>query len=101
MTKQKAKSKKQAHKKEKHQENEEVQFPEKVEKIFKYVLRSLSWIVGIAFFMVLLLPEFNSAILDKITRVLYIMGISSLILFLVIEFFAPNIKSLINRIIHE
>ncbi len=98
MAKHKEKSK---HKNKKQSEPEEVIFPEKVEKIFKYILRTLSWIVGIAFVMVIILPEFNSPFLDRITRVLYLTGISCLLVFLVIEFFAENIKSLINRLIHE
>lgn len=77
----------------------EPQFPEKVEKIFKYILKSLSWTVGIAFVMVILLPEFNSPFLDKVTRVFYLTGISCLLLFLIIEFFAIDIKNILNRLI--
>ncbi len=98
MAKRKEKSQ-QKHKKQ--SEPKEVIFPEKVEKIFKYILRTLSWIVGIAFVLVIILPEFNSPFLDRITRVLYLTGISCLLVFLVIEFFAENIKSMINRLIHE
>ncbi len=81
-------------------ETQELQFPDLVEKIFKYILKSLSWTVGIAFVMVILLPEFNSPTLDQITRVFYLLGISCLIVFLIIEFFADDIKRLINRMIN-
>lgn len=94
---QKNKTKKQA----KQEEATEPQFPEKVERIFKYILKSLSWTVGIAFVMVILLPEFNSPFLDKVTRIFYLTGISCLLLFLVIEFFAFDIKNLINRLIND
>ncbi|MCD6375687.1 MAG: hypothetical protein J7L94_09185 [Caldisericaceae bacterium] len=86
-------------KKAKKEEIAEAQFPEKVEKLYKYILKSLSWTVGIAFVMVILLPEFNSPFLDNVTRIFYLTGISCLLLFLVIEFFAIEIKKLINRLI--
>ena len=92
--------KQKAKEKSKREQTEEPQFPEKVEKIFKYILKSLSWTVGIAFVLVILLPEFNSPLLDKITRVFYLTGISCLLLFLIIEFFAFDIKNLINRLIN-
>ncbi len=92
--------KEKAKKKEKKEEAQEPQFPQKVEKIFKYILKTLSWTVGIAFVLVIILPEFNSPVLDKITRVLYLTGISCLLIFLIIEFFAVDIKGLINRLLY-
>ncbi|WP_456443849.1 hypothetical protein [Caldithrix abyssi] len=95
------KVKEKAKKHDKKVEAEEAQFPEKVEKIFKYILKGLSWTVGIAFVMVIILPEFNTPFLDKVTRVFYLTGITCLLVFLIIEFFAANIKGLISRLIYD
>ena len=78
----------------------ETEFPEEVEKKFKLMLRVLSWVVGTAFVLIVLLPEFNSPLLDKITRVIYLIGISCLLLFVIIEFFADSAKNLLRRILH-
>ncbi len=78
----------------------ETEFPEEVEKKFKLLLRVLSWVVGTAFVLIVLLPEFNSPVLDKITRVIYLVGISCLLLFVIIEFFADSAKKLLSRILH-
>jgi len=50
---------------------ETAEFSPKVEKIFKRILRAMSWIIGIAFAATLILPEFNNPVLDKITEVLF------------------------------
>ena len=72
-----------------------------VEKRFKFILRIMSWIVGIAFAAVLILPEFNSPVLDKITKVLFLIGFTDLILFLLIEFFSDNVKKLLAKTVNE
>ncbi len=100
MAKHKETVKKNAHTPKKKHPDEEPEYPEKVEKLFKLILRVLSWTVGIAFVLIIILPEFNSPVLDKITRVIYLIGISSLLIFIVIEFFASNVKNLINRFVH-
>ena len=99
MAKHKGSEKKKAYL-EKNQKQEEVQYPEKVEKIFKLILRILSWTVGTAFVLIVILPEFNSPTLDKITRVIYLIGISCLLIFVIIEFFAASVKNLLSRIVH-
>ncbi len=99
MAKHKGSEKKKAYL-EKKQNQEEVQYPEKVEKLFKLILRILSWTVGTAFVLIVILPEFNSPTLDKITRVIYLIGISCLLIFVIIEFFAASVKNLLSRIVH-
>lgn len=79
---------------------EEPEYPEQVEKTFKLILRILSWTVGVAFVLIVILPEFNKPVLDQITRYIYLIGITSLLVFIVIEFFAQSIKNLISRLLH-
>lgn len=79
---------------------EQIEYPEQVEKIYKLTLRVLSWVVGVAFVLIIVLPEFNSSLLDKITRIIYLLGISSLIIFMIIEFFSNSLKKFISRIVH-
>ena len=83
------------------QEEQEKTYSPIVEKKFKLLLKIMSWVVGIAFAAVLILPEFNSPLLDKITKVLFLIGFSDLILFLIIEFLSDNVKDLLEKVVHE
>jgi cell division protein FtsW (lipid II flippase) len=80
-------------------EQEEKQHSEKIEKVFKRLLRSMSWIVGICFVLIIILPQFNSNTLDKVTQILYYIGIIHLLLFTIIELIADNFKSLLSMIL--
>jgi len=53
----------------------EQEFRPEVEHAFKQIKRVMSWIVGIAFASVLILPQFNDPVLDKITKVLFLRGV--------------------------
>ncbi len=77
---------------------EQSEFSPKVEKLFKLILRTMSWIIGIAFVATLVLPEFNQPVLDKITKVLFLIGLITLILFIVIEFLG---KRFLSNLLHE
>jgi len=81
--------------------NSENQFSEAVEKKFKLLLKIMSWVVGISFVMIIILPELNNKTLDSITRVLYYIGIITLLSFLVIEFVSDSVKSIISRFMSE
>lgn len=87
-------------KKFKAQEEEEEYNPD-VLRLYKILLRTMSWIVGVTFASVLILPEFNSPYLDKITKVLFLIGFIDLIIFIVIEFVSDNVKSLLARVVHD
>lgn len=87
--------------KKKLQAEEQKEFSPKVEHTFKLILRIMSWTVGIAFAAVLILPEFNSPVLDKITKVLFLIGFIDLIIFLIIEVISDNVKTILARVIHE
>jgi hypothetical protein len=76
-------------------------FSPNVENAFKLLLKIMSWIVGIAFIFVIILPEFNSPSLDKLTQFLFYIGIINLLVFIVIEFIKNPVKQTLRRIIHE
>jgi len=80
---------------------EKKEFSEKTEKVFKSILRSMSWIVGVCFVLIIILPQFNDNTLDQITQILYYIGIINLLLFTVIELVADNFKSLLRIIIEQ
>lgn len=80
---------------------EEREFSPKVLRLYKIILRTMSWIVGVTFAAVIILPEFNSFFLDKITKVLFLIGFIDLIIFIIIEFVSDNVKALLARMIHD
>ena len=72
-------------------------FNEKTEMTFKKILRVMSWIVGICFVLIIILPNFRSDFLDKLVKIIFFLGIINLILFAVFESFAKPIKRLIEK----
>jgi hypothetical protein len=89
--------------KEKHKaENEiaeESEFSPEVERIYKIILRVMSWIVGSAIFLVIILFYFNSPTIDSISQVIFYIGIVTLLVFIVIELIGNNVKNMLSRII--
>ncbi|HGY56711.1 MAG TPA: hypothetical protein ENK44_13480 [Caldithrix abyssi] len=79
-------------------ENEEI---DEVEKIYKLITRIMSWIVGVTAISVVVLPEFNSIVLDKLTQVLYYIFIITLLLFILLEFVGKLVKRLIKSLIGQ
>ncbi|MBD3223958.1 MAG: hypothetical protein GF313_04475 [Caldithrix sp.] len=71
----------------------------KTNRAYKKMLKTMSWTVGIAFVLVILLPEFNKDILDSITRYIFLVGIVTLLVFIIIEFIGDSIKKLIRILI--
>ncbi len=80
---------------------EESKYPEIVEQKYKLILRIMSWLVGIAIAAILILPEFNSPLLDQITKVIFIIGFIDLLFFLIIEFISDTIKNILLRLTHD
>ncbi len=77
------------------------EFSPRVERFYKLMLRTMSWIVGIAFAAILVLPEFNSPTLDSVTTLLFDFGFAILLIFIVIEFISDPFKRLLSSFIHE
>jgi hypothetical protein len=98
-------SKKKTHKLERQNtaaSEEIIEFPPKVEKISKIILRTMSWIVGSAFLAIIVLPYFKEPSIDYITKIIFRIGIVTLIIFLVIELTDKTnhkLKKWINRFI--
>lgn len=81
--------------------SEEKAYSPHVEKIFKIILRSMSWIVGVAFVLVILLPQFNSEFLDNLTQIIFYIAIINLLVFIIIEFISDSVKQMMSRLLHE
>jgi len=79
----------------------EMEFSPKVENVFKLILRIMSWIVGIVFVLIILLPELNSPFWDNVTRILFYIGLIDFIVFIIIEFVADSVKKFLSGIIDE
>lgn len=72
-------------------------YSEKTERIFKIMLRIMSWTVGIAFASILVLPYLNNPVVDSINRYIFNIGLVVLIVFTLIEFVADSVKSRIEN----
>ncbi len=72
------------------------EYSPKTEHIYKMIVRIMSWIVGIAAGIVLILPEFNSGLLDQITKTVFQFAFSVMLVFLVIEFIREPVKKIIE-----
>jgi len=82
------------------EDTEEMEFSDDVNRVFKIIVRTMSWIVGIVFLLIIILPQFNSPSLDKFTQIIFYIGMIDLIIVIIIEFSADSIKNLLNRILH-
>ena len=68
-----------------------------IEHKFKILLKIMSWVVGISFILIIILPLFEFYLVDIIVKFLYFIGLINLILFAILEFFAQNIKILLSK----
>ena len=70
---------------------------EEIEFKFKVLLKIMSWVVGVCFVSLIILPLFEFYLVDYIVKFLYFMGLINLILFALLEFFAQNIKVFLSK----
>ena len=75
------------------------QFSEDTEIKFKLMLKIMSWVVGICFVLIIILPNFHFFLVDVTVKILFFLGVINLLLFAIFEFFSNSIKKLINKII--
>jgi len=68
-----------------------------IENKFKLLLKIMSWVVGVCFVLIILLPLINSNFIDILVKVLYFIGLINLLLFAILEFFGQNIKVLLSK----
>ncbi len=90
-------AKKHTAKNKKNSTEEQKVYSEKTERIFKIMLRVMSWTVGIAFASILVLPYLNNPVVDSINRYIFNIGLIVLIVFTLIEFVADSVKSRIEN----
>jgi hypothetical protein len=64
---------------------------------FKILLKIMSWVVGVSFVSIIILPLFDFYLVDVIVKFLYFIGLINLILFAILEFFAQNIKIFLSK----
>ena len=73
-------------------------FSVETEALYKRILKIMTWIVGVSFLFIIILPLFNDVTLDKITRILFFIGIINLLVFTLLEFIGDSIKRRLQKI---
>jgi hypothetical protein len=72
------------------------EFPDIVEERFKSLLRVMSWVVGICFALIIILPNFDFVMVDIIVKIIFFFGVFNLIMFGVLEMFGNSVKRYIG-----
>ena len=81
----------------KNTESTKVNINAEIEHKFKMLLKIMSWIVGICFVLVIILPLFESSFIDILVKIIFFIAVINLLLFAVFEFFGQNIKQLLSK----
>lgn len=68
------------------------QISSNTEKVYKNILKIMTWFIGISFLLIIIFHLFNNELLDSFSKILYYIVLLILILFSVIEFNADKIK---------
>lgn len=92
---------KQTHNRSSASKDQIIEIDASTERLFKRILKTMSWIVGIAFVLIIILPQFNSKALDSLTQVLYYIGIINLLLFTLIEMVADSVKKMLQKLVGQ
>ena len=75
------------------------EFSPQTEEKFKLILRIMSWIVGICFTLIIILPNFDFYLVDAIVKFVFFLGVLNLILFAIFELFSNSIKNFLGKYI--
>ena len=75
------------------------EFSDSVEEKFKLILRIMSWVVGICFALIIILPNFDFFLVDPLVKFVFFFGVFNLIMFGVLEMFGASFKRYINKFI--
>ncbi len=81
----------------KNQDNNNANINPDIEHKFKILLKIMSWIVGVCFILVIILPLIESNFIDLLVKILFFIAVINLLLFAVFEFFGQNIKQLLSK----
>jgi hypothetical protein len=73
------------------------EFNPETEVLYKKLLKSMSWIVGVCFILIIILPLFENVLLDKVTTGLFYLGIITLLSFTVLEFTGNSLKKFLQK----
>ena len=73
------------------------EFSPQVEEKFKMILRIMSWVVGICFTLIIILPNFDFYLVDAIVKFVFYLGVLNLILFAIFEMFGNAIKNYLAK----
>ena len=76
---------------------EEMEINEQTEMLYKRILRVMSWVVGISFILMIILPLFENVTLDRITKIVYYIGVINLLSFTIFEFAADSFKRFLQK----
>lgn len=85
---------------EKQENNITVQSEEKPteERVkFKKAIKILSWSAGSALISIVFLPNFEYAFIDILVKVMYLFGISTMLIVIVLEFFENKIVEFMEK----
>jgi len=63
-----------------------------IEKKYKKMVSIMSWVLGISFFLVIMLPNFIPPALDIIVKILFFIGFITLLGFAFLEMFGKKLK---------
>lgn len=83
-----------------HNTEQTAEFSTAVEDKFKLILRVMSWIVGICFVLIIILPNFDFSLVDFLVKFVFFLGVFNLFMFAFLEMFGVNIKKFMSRFIH-
>jgi hypothetical protein len=72
---------------------------ERIEKSYKLLLKIMSWIVGLSFVAIIILPNFNFPYLDILVKIIFYLGIFNLLLFAFLEIFGASLKQLLSKLL--
>jgi hypothetical protein len=72
------------------------EFSDVVEERFKLILKVMSWVVGICFSLIIILPNFDFVLVDVIVKFVFFLGVFNLIMFGVLEMFGNSVKRYIG-----
>ena len=93
------KSKKRPRKIVENQIEEQPEFSDSVEEKFKLILRVMSWVVGLCFVLIIILPNFDFSLVDILVKLIFFLGVLNLLLFGFLEMFGANVKRFMSKYI--
>ena len=77
--------------------NQNNQINPEIEKKYKLTLKIMSWVVGVCFVLIILLPLIEYHWIDVLVKTLYFIALFNLIMFAFLEFFGQNIKLFLSK----